>query len=806
MARKKDKRARHKPSAPSLGEVPLEALEEELARLEEKADYSAMLDAAKVLYKRRPDAASGARLADAYQGRMGQLRDKGLYREAAALLPLRDRYRLVERSAEERKERFRLLLRAGQPEDAVKELRGWPGTREDADLLCADLVVVYPQASRFVDPETGGRLAKGLRAVQEAFAAYDRDDDDGALEILKAVGVKSPFRHWRLFLRGAVAFHRRDDDNAARAFSAIPRETAPGQLAADFLRALPGGTSSSLPSPATRPEPPSLASRRDALAATAGDRDFGVVLASAQALAAAAPDEPRVHRLVALYLWHLFLAHRGRDPSPQWGTLRRFFSGKVVDDAGFGRTKALALEGMGDWEWAAARWSQFAEDLQKGRVRLPPATTPEHARARVHVRAAKALARHAVEVRRQLYSPGDFFPSDIEKHCEAAVALDPDRPHAYLSALALARDEGCDLKRAAHWADRLVQRFPEHLEGLLAAADVALKRGVFQKATGLLRGAEAVEPRHPEVRRLRGHALLLSARKRAAEGKLELARKDYEGALPFQEARRAPMVELELGVLAFAAGRHADGERLLDAAVAALGGGAGAWFRATIEGRLRGLERALLKQWSARLDEWVKQPDQRAALELAAVYRDYEHQPRVGQTLDRPLVSKTLKKCARLPFTTDEAQTLCLLLYDLGDKPALALLARQSTTAHPGDFHFPAFELLARPVLRRGDEEKLAYFRRKALEGGDEHFAQLLRRVSAHHARWRDDGRWDDEEQRDEFPVPAHPPPERVDEGARPLEKVGEETGPGAPVPRPAPRRKKPPKRSHQLDLFGDAE
>ena len=236
MARKKDKKAKRKGAAPSYEAIPLVDLEAQVGRLETERDYSAMLDAAKALHKRRPNAASSRSLAEAYWGRVVQLRDKGLHREAAALLPFFERFRGGAPNPGRRRARVHLLLRAGQVDAAVKDLRGWDGAPEDAEALRADLLVLYPESARLADPE--GRLVAGAQAVQAAFAAYDREDDAAANEALKPLGLQSPFRNWRLFLRGAIAFHRGDDEAAERSLRGVAADTAAGDLAATFLGAL----------------------------------------------------------------------------------------------------------------------------------------------------------------------------------------------------------------------------------------------------------------------------------------------------------------------------------------------------------------------------------------------------------------------------------------------------------------------------------------------------------------------------------------------------------------------------------------
>ena len=59
--------------------------------------------------------------------------------------------------------------------------------------------------------------------ISAARAVGDGRDDEG-LEALKTIGLRSPFRQARLFLRGLSAFYRGHDDEARRALRAVARD------------------------------------------------------------------------------------------------------------------------------------------------------------------------------------------------------------------------------------------------------------------------------------------------------------------------------------------------------------------------------------------------------------------------------------------------------------------------------------------------------------------------------------------------------------------------------------------------------
>ena len=69
------------------------------------------------------------------------------------------------------------------------------------------------------------QITAEARAVQEALAAIGAGQLDRGLDSIRVLARASLFSHWRLFIKGLVAFHRGESEKAERAFAELPPES-----------------------------------------------------------------------------------------------------------------------------------------------------------------------------------------------------------------------------------------------------------------------------------------------------------------------------------------------------------------------------------------------------------------------------------------------------------------------------------------------------------------------------------------------------------------------------------------------------
>ncbi|MHB1306222.1 MAG: tetratricopeptide repeat protein [Limisphaerales bacterium] len=92
----------------------------------------------------------------------------------------------------------------------------------------ADLAVVAFGGLPTGDPATE-RVVVELRAIQDALRAVTEREWGAAQDALRPLPQSSAFSHWKLFLKGLIAFHQDDMVRAARCFAGLPSETLPAK-------------------------------------------------------------------------------------------------------------------------------------------------------------------------------------------------------------------------------------------------------------------------------------------------------------------------------------------------------------------------------------------------------------------------------------------------------------------------------------------------------------------------------------------------------------------------------------------------
>ena len=78
-------------------------------------------------------------------------------------------------------------------------------------------------------------LAQELAAIVSALRAISEQQLDQALELVRPLGQVSVFSHWKVFIKGLVAFYLGDGERAARFFGGLPAKSVPGKASQSYL-------------------------------------------------------------------------------------------------------------------------------------------------------------------------------------------------------------------------------------------------------------------------------------------------------------------------------------------------------------------------------------------------------------------------------------------------------------------------------------------------------------------------------------------------------------------------------------------
>src|SRR5262249_2397312 len=155
------------------------------------------LDLAKQVYKAEPNVDNRSSLFNAYIGRGRELRNQNKLRDAATTLQNAvgfvdaDPGRLAALGEE--------LAACGEVRQALLLLQQAPESPARQEVLnrAADAAIRQETLGRSTLPEG---LCADFDRVMRAFAQLEAGQDDGARETLQAIGLRSPFAEWKLFL------------------------------------------------------------------------------------------------------------------------------------------------------------------------------------------------------------------------------------------------------------------------------------------------------------------------------------------------------------------------------------------------------------------------------------------------------------------------------------------------------------------------------------------------------------------------------------------------------------------------------
>jgi tetratricopeptide (TPR) repeat protein len=591
----------------------------------------------------------------------------------------------------------------------------------------ADLAVEIGASARELLPEM---LRPGLDTVREALAIYDAGDDAAARARIAAIGLKSPFLDWKLFVRGLVAIAGGDAVRALDNWSRLSADRLAGKIVAPLRSAL---------------DPTFRVAQAAAAQATLqrrGDRLLGglaPVLRELQRLLARTRLDDAFRHAKALMpalkremldavervadCFRAAIITRGEDEDIE--RYRRLF-GAPADDPRLARLKALLHEERHLWPSAHAAWKQFDESVADNPTW--PAADRERARALVWCR----MGHNAEQF-------GNLRPR-LEPGAEAcyrrAAELGPDLAEPQERLFEWLRRQG-KTAAALSAGKRLVEQIPDHAAGLAAMADLFCEKGRSSEAVDYARRALAASPLDRPLRRKVAGVHCDRARSLAGAGKYAGAMKELAEAFRLTDGPREPGSTALAAVVAFKADDPATAEAHVEQMAASDPAAAYALLAESIRFKLpRALRQRFEKQLVAALGGSPTGPTV-AALAGALVAQIRQgtypgikaHEKAVRTFVEASLLSEPSER---------DLVALSDRLRDLGWLRVLKKTAVAGQKRFPCSPYFPFFEAVAHVAgdHRSGDlpswkfEPLLEKARRLAAAGSpDERLEQLVREL-----------------------------------------------------------------------------
>jgi tetratricopeptide (TPR) repeat protein len=661
-------------------------------------------------------------LAQAYQGRAVGLADKGMFKEAIVFW--QNRTELCHRPLAE-PFYFCLLFQTGRVAEAVRLFREQQALLETSGSLMELRVQFAAQALAGRAEVTAGLAPEDPVVVDypaaiAAVQAYCRGDDAALEAQLQRIPFRSPYRDLRQALKALSLQERGDPRGALQLLDRVPA-TSPFAALRTAARAAMG----SGPARYRQLQQLSPEARRFAAALQGGS---SVQLAVGQELMQLG-ETPEPEGLLRFLLRHrqtlgdayvqkaamsiLVVHSAGRHAyAKAFGALSPFHSSRI---------EALRAEKKQDPYTFYESWMKVVRLLEQGDV---------------HPGTEEALCA-ALILRRVGEHCGRFEPlaKAAVEALERSLDLDPDDLPTYLKLLRHYREHR-RLQDARGLLDKALARYPEALEVLLEAVEIAAQSKSFKKAAGLARHILTIDPINSKVRNILVDLHLAHARKQIQQEKWALAHKELEEAGQWAQTEQAQgRIDLVWGFLALAAGEADTAAR--------------DWFRegsTRLGGALVGrlyllLEAVRLEQPLTATLKHAALPDLPKPLErtsilalIHALQALRNEDPKVLGAAVNPLKT-ALESAAALPFSHPETELICETFRHLGQHFLRSCYARAALQRWPEVpvfvYHLVDADYAAgRTILSYRDIERLENALDRARKQGDmrtsHHIVQLL--------------------------------------------------------------------------------
>ena len=546
-----------------------------------------------------------------------------------------------------------------------------PSLTATAKLQLADQVILAFEP--FPTDAITAALVADAQAVQDALQAVATGQFDQAADRVRPIPHGSAFAHWKLFIKGQLAFHRGRFDLARQSFAAVPADSAPGKAGVAY-RLWAGEPLS--------PAGPVATHVLDGIGRLAGQRALGLVLADAERNWRA--QQPRqsyevLRRAVVAFpsenldlvgaLSEFYFQSLLSAPPAVADPLAKCFDAIATQRGGktpvelklVWRSLALYFAPISNAVELQADWIGFIrehEKLQGANPRLASVAYEWLGQQLAAVRSAEGPFGFGRPEMRQRQGALDSL--------RKSVKLDPTNRTAYLTLAAVYERLRLPSDRNK-LLDEMTARFPDDKAVLIEAARGCLDRNACQKGLGYLDRVRQLDRLDPAVPDLMVEGLLQQAGQQFKQNRLDTARATFDsiGDLLVDQAdnlvRSRWCVLIRQGLLEHCAGQTQRGDELLAAGRAASPApSAFLWYahlaRLARGRRAPGTSPDFLPEFQR---DQIPQATAAGALRLVRIFKHWIKDDPTGQHYDDcQVLTQYIAAAVRRPFTREEARQL----------------------------------------------------------------------------------------------------------------------------------------------------
>lgn len=572
----------------SESEMSIDELQKEEERYLAEENYRKLIFITRTLMRKGADA--GMRLARYTVLRAVQLAEKNMVPEALEIMEniSPSPWLLVEEPHYDGL--LTLLLKGRRWEKALemlnvsrtgKKTEKRPGELSP-DARCADFIILDEESARCLSPHELFR--NDGEAVFTAFSLLEKGKPDMAEDTLSRLPLRSPFRFWKLFLKGFCAFLKKHDREAVELLHKIPPLSGAAPAASALLSFLnQSGQEKGSASPLLNEEKltMSLWSALDPKKSIDGllfqemethlrDRRILQALTTAEKILKGTSLTLLQRKELASFLWNM-LASSGlsipRKPLINHPNLTAY----IPDSPSLDRLQALQAEEM-HTEKEEGFFRNLVSYLEKTRpVSWLDEKIQKQAQALILLRIARIRRVYGdTSEDFSLYGHDRLTKRDIdyiEKTLERAIALYPSYKPLYQEAVSLFRDPSFPQTKRSKWLSRLSSAFPDDEEARMEALEADLQAGALARAKkSLIALAQNASQENFANFRLY-HAFIDYARRMYFKKNVEEVSFAYETLLKRTEGYWRSGAMIKYGCTLVLLGRKKDGEKLISEGV-----------------------------------------------------------------------------------------------------------------------------------------------------------------------------------------------------------------------------------------------
>jgi len=549
--------------------------------------------------------------------------------------------------------KIELLINTGHADKAAAlyglEANSYKGTEAGKTMeeIFAALILAGKESILDALPEDFSLVAHASFAV-EALNAYCSKEDERAIQQLKKIPSRSPYRNLTLALKGLLLISA-DVPAALRIFVKIPPESPFYAIVASFV------------------------------AYSKTDKPLGVTLAEINPtelkllVAARGFDERRVACLIDLVkaqnnpqkqiallgsqrkelgiLWARQACRALLPLAPDRTKIYEKYFGRMTGRELY-RLQALTYEHHLDLELAVDMWKRVIASLQK---------EPDSAENKLSL---ALIYRHLAEIIKDV-DPYEFIQDidgDYAAYLQQSLIYDPVDKATYLQLFDCYSDDKKALRQCLIPA---LEHCPQDVDILLRAAEFSLECNAFKKTSRYAKDILELDPINSKVRNLLQRAHLSHGRKLCKAGKLELALREFSLAQEQQRSQSHKGTAIICqGLVQILAKDESSGQAMTEHGRQLVGLPCKAWLITAVEGRLMGLPPQQCRKIARQLKTCNQTNLTKAEFfELLEQFKTYMTQAPVIMKSMIGHVQPLFKKSADLGYTQEESRSLCDYFY-----------------------------------------------------------------------------------------------------------------------------------------------